>query len=69
MSDTIFHSAYVRPASRTRLPFLSTWHRGRKLLVRVGDTVETYSVVEATCLLSTMVFGAVFAAASFGVRI
>jgi hypothetical protein len=69
MSDTIFHSAYVVSAPRTRLPFLATWHRGRKLLASIGGPVETYSVIEGACVLSTMVFGMAFTASSLGVWI
>jgi hypothetical protein len=69
MSDAILYAAYLMPAARARLPFLATWHRGRKLLVSIATSVESYSVVEATCVLGSVVFAAAFIAASFGARI
>jgi len=69
MSDTTFRPALI---SASRTPVLVLLRAGvrrmRAMADQVADTVETYSLIEGTCLVTAAGFGLAFVIAGFGLH-
>jgi hypothetical protein len=67
MSDVTFHHALTAPLGSPVAALLRAGvRRLRHAAAQVAETVHTYSLIEAACLLAAMAFCSVFAAAAFG---
>jgi hypothetical protein len=70
MSDTTFRPALT---SSSRTPMLALLRAGvrrlRTMAEQVADTVETYSLIEGTCLVTAAGFGLTFVIAGFGLHL
>jgi hypothetical protein len=68
MSDVTFHPALTAaPPASLAIALRAGVRRLRGAAGQFAETVQTYSLIEAACLVAAMAFCSVFAAAAFGV--
>jgi hypothetical protein len=70
MSDVTFRPALTAPLG-SPIPVLlrAGVRRLRRAAGQVAEIVQTYSLIEAACLVAAMAFCSVFAAAAFGLTV